>query len=181
MFRNALERMPLAMCLTLSASGLPAYATEPTFDPASLPAAVRSIGVSEFNCDLNQAVEAFGYMQITSAWGSMIYAVPCFPADINVESFVVEIDRDGSAWVHNFAETPASGRTELVVNPAVTDNGRQVTVEQFYGPNGSCGLYSRYGYDPDRGGYLIQEQREKQDCGGDYQPPMSYPITWSAG
>jgi len=164
----------------VAAAFSPVESAEPNYDPNSLPAAVTQIGASEFSCNLDEAVNAFGYFQTPSEWGSVFYAVPCFTADINLESFVVEIDQSGSAWLHSFAESPDGGRTELVINPAISDGGRQITVEQFYGPNGSCGRYGRYRYDADRGGYLIMEQREKTNCGGDYQPPQSYPLTWSA-
>ncbi|GGB43326.1 hypothetical protein GCM10011316_14150 [Roseibium aquae] len=176
---------PLAIAVLFAAgvsipTGSPsASEAGPVYDVDRLPEIVRQIATGEFQCDLAGSIEAFGYVAVSTDRGSTLFAVPCFPADVNLESLLVEIESDGTAWLHSLAESPEGGRLERVTNPVILDRGTRLTTASFYGPDGDCGLFTSYRHDPDRGGYLIVEQREKPDCGGDYAPPETYPVIWS--
>jgi invasion protein IalB len=150
------------------------------YDESKLPDYVLMQGYRVLECDLPNAIEAFGAQEINLEPGLFLYLVPCKTGDVNI-SYYVALQDAGEVELMEF-QVPASatGQPEaLLTNAAWDKNLNGLTSETFFSPNRDCGKHEKHIFWPEDGRFNLSEYRLKESCDGVASPTSSYPIEWN--
>ncbi|MEJ8475270.1 hypothetical protein [Roseibium algae] len=159
-----------------------AHAQDDSYEVSALPTEIAAIGTGELDCDLDDAIPSFGFQALELEDGGTLFNVPCQTADVNIEAYIAKLEPDGGVTVFSFATEPGDNAEayKTAINPEVLKNGLIVRSNSFYGPDANCGVLDTHELSEDGTAYDLVERREKTDCSGDYIPPVTYPVIWSA-
>lgn len=153
------------------------------YKTADLPASVAKLGNDDFDCDLEDTLQAYGAHVFGFSDGLRINLVPCRFGDVNIEHFVALTGgRFGdNARAYGF-ETPPDFNLpddQTIINPVFEQDGMIITSVSYSSPNRDCGVFRKYRFRAESNFFELREYREKIDCDGQPTLPEDYPMVWT--
>jgi hypothetical protein len=150
------------------------------YTAAELPEAVAAAGASILECDLAEALPAFGAQVVFEAGpGRTIWMVGCVAGDVNIGHYVV-VDDPAAGLDHklmDFAPWPDGPRDVIVTNPEWAPGEAVLSTLAYGSPGYDCGVFVTYRLED--GGFERTEVREKAECDGEETGPEDYAPVWS--
>ena len=153
------------------------------FNPKTVPDEVQILAYRPLDCEMPEAVAAFGAKVHKFDVNSYFYLVPCRTGDLNIEHYLAQVSprHESYAELHDF-EYPISFNQDnftLIVNPEYWADDGGLTSTSYHSPNADCGVYQVHRYRPKRDYFELIEYREKDSCDGVKTPPTDYPLVWT--
>lgn len=150
------------------------------YDAKKLPDRVLMPGYRMLECDLPNAVEAYGAQVINLEPGRFLYLVPCQLGDVNVAYYAALEDSGETDTVEFQVPASATGQPEALLMNATWDKSLNGLIsETFFSPGRDCGKHEKHVFWPDEGRFYLSEYRLKENCDGVATPTGSYPIEWN--
>lgn len=164
-------------------SGSGEAGTKVVYRTLELPQEVVDQGRQLFDCQLNDAIEAFGAVVTQDKTGLQAYLVACQTGDVNIAHYVVfHAPASGLVWrVMAFGSPPDSGEPQrsIVINPVWSPETNLMTFTSYDGPSADCGSHEVHRFRPYDASFELVEFRRKRDCDGKTDNPADYPVEWS--
>ena len=150
------------------------------YDAGKLPDRVLMPGYRMLDCDLPNAIEAYGAQVINLEPGRFLYLVPCQLGDVNVAYYVALEDAGETDTVEFQVPASDTGQPEaLLMNAAWDKSLNGLISETFFSPGRDCGKHEKHVFWPDEAKFYLSEYRLKENCDGVSTPTSSYPIEWN--
>jgi len=159
----------------------PARYANIVYAESDIPDAVLRIGYQVFSCDFPYVLDGYGAQVIGVTDSLELWMVPCNPADVNVDHYIV-FHGGGETDFYEFRQDPrVAGTAGLVVEPRWDNAKRRLTTMSYYGPDGDCGNFATYQYVSEDDAFDLIAFQEKDVCDGIMTLPEQYPMVWTAG
>ncbi len=142
---------------------------------------ILSFGYRTLECQLPDAIEAFGAQSINLEPGVFLHLVPCQMADLNIPYYAV-LETAGKFELIEFQQSSAeeeNSNPSLMTNAAWDKKTGTLTGHRYYSPNMDCGSFERHRLALNEQAFYLMEYRQKDECDGKQQKPETYPLLWS--
>ncbi|MDA9009365.1 hypothetical protein N9K16_05340 [Alphaproteobacteria bacterium] len=153
------------------------------FNPKAMHDEVQMLAYRPLDCEMPEAVAAFGAKVHKFDVNSYFYLVPCRTGDLNIEHYVAQISprHEGNAELHEFEYPIGFNRDNftLIVNPEYWADSDWLMSTSYHSSGADCGVYQVHRYRPKRDYFELIEYREKANCDSVQTPPAEYPLVWT--
>ena len=142
---------------------------------------ILSFGYRTLECQLPDAIEAFGAQSINLEPGVFLHLVPCEMADLNISYYAV-LETAGKFELIEFQQSSAEEENtnpSLMTNAAWDKKTGTLTGRRYYSQNMDCGSFERHRLALEEHAFYLMEYRQKDECDGRQQKPETYPLLWN--